>query len=165
MDKYDELRAAAKTVDDALSNYYSKFRDVLGESLLDENNNENAALYSLVDLHRNCVGTKDQLVGFIEGRYTQFRDKAFEYLRDLENGLDENDPRLEDSFWDNPAEEPDYFEKHNFDDSHVDEALRQVRRHSLFEDAITAESDESFFVNENRHDYSFRCLMDPDFED
>ena len=164
MDKYEQLRAASESVDDALGNYYSKFLDVLGESLLDENNTVNGALFSLVDLLSNCVDTKDQLVGYIEERYTQFREKAFAYLYDLHDGLDGNDPRRDDYFWDNPASEPDYLNRHDFNDSYVEEGLRQIRRHPSFESAITAESEEAFFEDENRQNYALRCLRDPDLE-
>lgn len=164
MDKYAQLRASADVVTRALGDFSSTFEVKLGSSLLEQDEHEHRLLFQLVDLDRACRESTSQLLGFIEARYIEFREKAFEYLSVLHDGLDEDDPRREDYFWDNPAAELNYLDEHDFDDSYVEEGLRQIRRHPSFESAITAVSDEAFFEDENRQNYAIRCLRDPDLE-
>jgi len=166
MDKYEEIRESASLVRNAMEQFSLKFKDFVGTSLVEQDDNEHRLLYALVDLKSALDDEVAELVDYVEQRYRQFREDAFEYLIQLHDRLDENDPRKNDLWFQcDPSQVIEYLDENDIDDSYVDENLRKIAQSRLFYSALESKSDEAFFEEETRNNYAIQCLKNPDIDD
>ena len=160
MNKYEKTQSALNSLHNALSEYRAEFEEAFGDVVLDPDGEDYLLLYPLADLLADIDSLRTESVDFIKKQYEQFREKSMMYLHELRDGIDENDSRRNDPFWEQPWEHVDYLNRENFDHSHVDQSLIRLSNHPLFKEAIYAVSSEQFFSNATACNEPMLALLD-----
>lgn len=162
MKKYENVQSAIDSLYTALSEYRAAFEEAFGDAIFDRDGEDYLLLYPLADLLEYTDSLRSESVDLIKKKYAQFREKSLMYLHELRDGIDENDPRRSDLFWDRPWDQPGSLERETFDDSHVSQSLIKLRGHPLFEKAISAASSDQFFSDATAYNEPMRGLLNPE---
>lgn len=163
MDNFGKVSTSAQALREACLNFVETVETSLGAIAIVLDNDQKSIIYAAGDIRIEINCYISSIADTLKKPFTQLHGDAYEYLRTLKCSLDDEDERFYDSFWDRP-ESVEYLDENAFDDSFMEERLRHVRKHPFFENAITFDSDESFFEEFYRNNYMIRRLNENEEE-